>query len=132
MTPGVYDLAFLDCETVRLYGGRAQKLVLRFRVVTLGKFFGTILPRYYNVTIKGKAQKYGQFTVGWKSDFIREYVGLFGGAPKRKDRIPMSVFEKVIISGAVRRVTRSGTDHRVIPKDLQYSVIRELLKVKEL
>ena len=58
--PGVYDLAFLHHETARLFGGRALKLVLWFRIITLGEYFEVVLPRYYNVlSIKGKPQKYG-------------------------------------------------------------------------
>ena len=131
ISPDTYDLAFVYYETIRLFGGRSEKLVLWFRIVSQCKYFETVLPRYYNVTsIKGKPSKYGDFKVGRNSSFLREYASLFD-MPKRTDRIPMSVFNKYIFKGKVKIVTH-GFNQQKIPKQLQYSVVSELLKVKEL
>jgi len=127
---GVYDLAFEYYETIMLYG-RAPKLVLWFRIATEGEFFGTRLPRYYNVKrIMGKPRKSGDFRVGWKADFIREYVNLFS-MPQRIDRLAITVFKRHFIRGKVKTVT-NDLKQRVIPEELQYSVIQELREVKKL
>ena len=128
---GKYDLSFQYYETLKLFGGRALKLVLWFRVVTQGEYFEVILPRYYNVTgIIGKPSKEGNFKVGWKSSFVREYAALFG-LPRRLDRLSMSKYKNHIIEGHTH-VVQQSTTHRSIPKDVQYSVIDELIRVKRL
>src|SRR5690348_9034146 len=113
VSPGQYELCFDRSETAILFG-RAPKLVLWFRVITFGDHFGVLIPRYYNVTkLVGRAQKYGRFKVGAKSDFLREYARLFS-TPARLDRIPMSAFEKVTLIGTVRTVTH-GANQLPIP-----------------
>lgn len=125
----VYDLAFGYYETVKLFGGRSPKLVLWFRIVTPGEYFDVVLPRYYNVKrVIGTPAKNGDFKVGQNSGFLREYVTLFH-MPHRADRIPMSVFPKHLYKGKVKTVVR-GFNQRKIPKQLQYSVISELIEVK--
>ena len=128
--PGEYDLAYRYFETSKLMGGRVSKLAVWFKVVSMGESFDALLPRYYNVQLIGKPGKYGAFKVGWKSDFIREYAALFG-LPTRKDRIPMGRFERVIIRGAVRNVSKSFRQDDIHP-DAQYSVIDKLIKVREI
>jgi hypothetical protein len=128
--PGVYDFRFDYYETKVLFG-RAPKLVLWFTVVTFGDYFDRVrLPRYYNLTkLMEKPRKWGRFKVGYKSDFLREYATLFG-SPLRPDRIPMSVFERVIVSAKVRTVSM-GSKQETIPAGLQYSVIDQLVEVKK-
>ena len=127
-----YDLVLVDYSTALMLG-KCPKLVLRFRVMEFGDYFGVVLSKYYGIKkLVGKPGKYGGFQVGRKSKFLREYLTLFPGQPvKRTDRISMSRFQGVIIRGEVKTVTR-GFDQRKIPKPLQYSVVGELLKIKEL
>ncbi len=126
--PGLYELSFVDFKTAMMFLGKAPKLVMTFRIVTMGKFFGTELKRYYNVQrIYGKPQRHGRFKPSCGGDFLREYMTLFTGKVNRRDRIPMSNFESVLIEGKVDTVIHSrGRD---IPKELQYSVIKELRRV---
>jgi len=127
---GVYDLVFDFYETVLLLG-RAPKLVLWFRIANEGESFGTRLPRYYNVKrIIGKPRRSGDFRIGWKADFIREYVSLFG-MPQRLDRIAMGGFKNHLIRGKVKTVT-NDLRQRDIPEPLRYSVIQELRGIKKL
>ncbi len=128
--PGTYDFVFVDFKTAMMFMGKAPKLVMTFRIVTMGEFFETELNRYYNVKrIYGKPQRHGRFNPSTSGSFLREYMTLFTGRVNRVDRIPMSYFESVIIEGRVETVTRSrGKD---IPKELQYSVIKELLGVRK-
>ncbi len=126
--PGVYSLAFVDFKTAMMFMGKAPKLVMTFRIVTMGEFFDVELNRYYNVQrIFGKPQRHGRFKPSSRGAFLREYMTLFTGQITRRDRIPMSNFENVLIEGKVETVNRSqGKD---IPKELQYSVIKELRNV---
>lgn len=128
--PGVYDLSFRYYETVKLFGGTAEKLAIWFEVVSIGSANGLILPRYYNAKIKGKACNGGNYTVSRSSSFLREYVTCFG-MPHRLDRIPMSNFKNVILLGEIKIVTK-GYQQDVIPKPLQYSVIKKLTGIKKL
>lgn len=131
--PGMYDLSFRYYETVKLFGGKVSKLVIWFQIITQGKAFGIVMPRYYNVTkINGKPRRWGDFKIGRNSSFLREYVAVFGmPASNRLDRIPMTVFKNNIIRGRVKTVHK-GYDARRIPKGLEYSVICELEKKKQL
>jgi len=129
ITPGEYDLVYVRHETARMFKGRAHKLTMLFRIVTMGEFFEAELPRYYNVqNVARKRKKNGNFKVGLKCDFIREYYTLFPGRITRRDRIPMSPFKGSIITGRV--ITVKEARGRPIPTELQYSRIDQLLGVK--
>jgi hypothetical protein len=130
--PGKYDLVLVDYETCLMFG-KAQKLKMNFRVVTLGEHNGLVIPRYYNIKrIIGKPAKSGSFQIARGSDFLLEFMTLFEhlGQPKRLDRLPMTNFSKHIIVGKVRTVERNYSQ-RKLPGSLQYSVVEELLHIKE-
>lgn len=123
---GKYEAAFDYWETLTLFGGRAQKLALWFKVLDPG-YMGQRLARYYNVTrIVGKPRKRGRFKVGRKSDFLRDYCDLHG-APTRHDRVSVSKFADKAYEITVRTVTKSS-NQRDIPDPLRYSVIAEIRK----
>ena len=127
--PGTYDLVLVDFKTAIMFAGKAPKLIMAFRIVSLGKYFETELSRYYNVKrIIGKPQLFGRFQCSKKGDFLREYMTLFTGKISRTDRVPMSYYENVIIEGKVDTVKVSRG--KGIPKELQYSVIRGLRRLK--
>lgn len=127
--PGLYDVAFNHYETAVMFG-RAAKLVLQFRIVTMGDHFESKLNRFYNITrLIGRPAREGRFKVGYHSDFLREYATLFG-VPARLDRIPMSNFGKHIFIAKVRTVDK-GSQQRKIPEALHYSVISELKGIKD-
>lgn len=132
--PGNYEFMYVKHET-DLYFGRAPKLVMWFKIVSMGECFETVLPRYYNVKqLIGPKGKNGKFKVGRQSDFLREFVTLFPDAvdsnprKRRLDRLPMSGFKSVILQGHVSTVNRTAKQ-RAIPEALQYSVISELIRV---
>lgn len=128
--PGEYEFKFQYFETKRVFD--RPKLFLWFSVLTFGDYFEKRIPRYYGATrLIGKPQRGGRFKVGWKSDFRREFCRLFPISVNRLDRLPMTHFERVILIGRVRTVERAY-NQRPIPPEAQYSVIDELLKVKEL
>ncbi len=129
LPPGEYDVTFVGFCTFVLFG-RASKLNVQFKVMTMGDHFEKRLSRYYNVTrLIGRPGANGRFKVGFHSDFLREYGKLFP-VPSRLDRISMSSFERRILVARVRTVER-GSQQDAIPDALQYSVISELIRVKE-
>lgn len=129
LTPGIYDVAFNSYETAIMFK-KAPKLVLEFRVVSMGVHFEAKIRRFYNITrLIGRAARDGRFKVGYHSDFLREYATLFG-MPSRLDRIPMTVFGKHILIAKVRTVEK-GSQQRKIPDVLHYSVISELRGIRD-
>ncbi|HJS89377.1 MAG TPA: hypothetical protein VJ738_05365 [Steroidobacteraceae bacterium] len=127
--PGEYDLRFLYHETKRIFD--RPKLFLWFSIITFGDHFEKRIPRYYGATrLIGKPGKGGRFKVGRKGDFLREFMTLFPVNANRLDRLPMSRYENVIIVGKVRTVER-GRNQRPIPPEAQYSVVDQLLRVKD-
>ena len=129
--PGTYDAKFDYHETARMFG-RAPKLILWFRVMTMGEHFNTKLPRYYNAkAIRSKPRRSGGFAIGRKSAFLREYLGLFDRPGLRLDRLSMSEYRDKLFEVSVRTVKR-GSHECDIPRRLQYSVIDEVLRVKQL
>lgn len=122
--PGEYELAFQHHKTLYLFG-RAPKIACYFNIVTQGKYFGVQLARWYNAkTLKSKPRKGGAFSVGWHSDFVREYAAIFG-LPPRLDRFSTEAFKTAIVRGKVETVTTDSKQRR-IPDVLRYSIIKEL------
>ncbi|TNC82774.1 MAG: hypothetical protein C9356_02580 [Oleiphilus sp.] len=125
LPPGEYEVGF-DCYETRFLH-RGHKLVLWFKVATMGEHFGKRLPRYYNISrMLGKAGKNGKFRAGRKSDFVREFYSVIPKQIGRLDRIPMTALNNVLVRAKVKTVT-NGYDQRPIPEPLQYSVIEELV-----
>lgn len=126
--PGEYDLAFTGFETWTMFQ-RAPKLTIWFTIAEPGEGFGQRVARYYNVIrLIGNRGRGGQFKVGGRSDFIRDYARLFSELPRRLDRIPMTRFENRVIRGMLRTVQK---DHRQreLHELVQYSVVADLLGV---
>lgn len=128
--PGIYTLAFLYYETVNLFGC-CPKVVLRFRVIEPGLYFGMEFSRYYNATkLTGKPGRNGKFKIGFKSDLLREFLNIFPDYnPKRLDRIPMSYYEEIMIHG---RISTCDKDYKQRKRHdlLRYSIVSELLRIK--
>ena len=127
--PGRYKVMLDDYRTALMFT-KAHKLILDFSIVSYGEYFGVRLPRYYNVIrFHGKAGRHGNFSASKKGDLLREMHTLFHHHPKRKDRIPMSLFNGAVIEADVTVVTESRG--KKIPKALQYSKIARLIQVVE-
>jgi hypothetical protein len=126
--PGTYEVSFCGFSTFVLFG-RASKLNVQFKILTMGEHFEKRISRYYNVArIIGRPGPNGRFKCGFSSDFLREYAKLFP-VPNRLDRIPMTSFEKNIFTAKVRTVEK-GSKQEAIPDGLRYSVISELIGIK--
>ena len=127
-----YDLGFVSYSTYMMLG-KSPKLIINFKIMEFGDYFGVTLSKYYGVQkLTSKPRKNGGFLVGRKSNFLRDFITLFPDqSVKRLDRIPMTRFQEHVIKGRVKTVSK-GFNQRDIPKPLQYSVIGELLEVKHL
>ena len=124
IAPGIYRLILVTFETHLLFD-RRPKLVLRFRICDPGDHFGKEVSRWYNVVaLIGHPREHGRFRVGRGSDYVLDYVTLFG-KPQRLDRLPPSRFANCVFCGRIRTVDK---DHRQrkLPDCLQYSVVHEL------
>lgn len=129
IAPGLYDVAFAGYSTFMMLG-RAPKLHLRFRIMTMGEHFEKPISRFCNAKrLIGRPGESGRFKVGFHCDFLREFAALFG-TPSRLDRIPMSNFENHIFIATVRTVEK-GSRQEQIPNGLTYSVISKLHGIRQ-
>ena len=131
--PGRYTVAFDSFRTEKFYkNGKASKLVLNFQVIDIGEFFETPLQRYYQVAEIGeKPGKGGSFKAkGQTSDFMREYVYCFNYVPKRRDRIPMEVWQRHGYKVKVKDVKYNANQDKM-PELLCYSVIDKIIGVTD-
>lgn len=127
--PGIYSMVYVTRSTTYVY--KTPKLAIRFRIVDPGEFSGIELERWYNCKkLIGKAGKNGGFVPKRHGDFLLEYCTLFPTVitrDSRLDRISFRPFVNSLITGKVGTVKRNNRQ-RNIPDQLQYSVIRELIK----
>ena len=125
ISPGSYEAVMIDWKVN--YSGYFKKhsLLMHFRIVEMGEFYGVVLPGWLNV----KPSK-GKTTVkaGWRSNFFRMYQETFNIKLGRNDRIPMSRFRDVLLKVEVETV---GKDTKGIPlaKINQYSRVKRSLAV---
>jgi hypothetical protein len=125
--PGTYRLRFLGWSTHILFG-RAQKVALHFAVMDFGEHFGTRVLRWYNASVKQPTGQVGRFKAGWTSDLLREYACLVG-MPSRSDRIALTRYEPLLLVGQIETVDSTSRQEK-LPPELQYSVVRKLLRVE--
>ena len=78
---GTYQAVFVDWKRSHPHFGR-QDLLMRFRIVDEGDFYGVVIPAYYRVTWN----KRNNFSAGWHSHFCRDYQQCFGRV-ERHDQI---------------------------------------------
>jgi len=131
---GVYICKFNGWEThrVRLFGN-AEKLVLHLTICEVGhELYGTKLRAFYNVKIKGKPGKSGNFKAPMRGKFMIDFCNCFPHVKiRRHDRIPMSYLTKELIKVKVE-TTISNRDQEKLPKALHYSSVRKLVGIQEL
>lgn len=121
--PGKYELKYEGHVTKKIF--TADKVYLFFRVASFGPHFETILARHYNCTLIGKPGWSGKFKAGWRSNLMREFVGVTGRRPNRNDRVPLTNLGNFMVVGDVKTVD-TGSDQSTIHRELQYSVISRL------
>ena len=125
VTPGIYRAVMVDWKVN--YSGYFKKhlLLMHFRIVEMGAFYGEILPGWFNV----EASK-SRTTVkaGWKSNFLRMFQACFDIRLERKDRIPMSRFDSVIMNVEVVKISKDSRGES-LAKINQYSRVKRCIEV---
>ena len=122
--PGNYAAVMIDWKVN--YSGYFKKhsLLMHFRIVEVGEFYGVVLPAWFNIQpSKGKSIK-----AGWRSDFLRMYQECFNTRLDRRDRIPMHRFENVALKVEVVTISKDSKGHP-LGKINQYSRVRRCLEV---
>lgn len=126
--PGEYRLRLTHWQTAILWG-RSHKVVLHFTVCDIGPHFGAKISRYYNVEkVVGNPSRNGRFKLRWNHDLVREYAMLLP-MPQRLDRLYLERLKSLLIVGRVATTSTNARQKR-IPDALQYSVVRELLRIE--
>ena len=120
-----YDFLLTSIRKGYMYGGRAPKVFLTFRIVTEGSFYGQHLKRYYNV--RGFTKKNEIIPSGWSSYLVRDYGRLWSLPTKLKD-IGVTRFKGKVIRGKVKTVKKDFKG-KPLPESLWYSRIDELIKI---
>ena len=127
---GDYEFEYSHHFT-NLYKGRSAKLIIYLKVISQGRFYNYILPRYYNVAKVDKARiKNGAFIPkGPKSDFVREYTDICGRLPNFDSENLTHLIGKQFM-GSVDTVSK-GENGTKIPRMLRYSVVRRIFQFGE-
>ena len=119
---GIYRAVLVDWKRSHPHFGRVD-LLMWFRIVEEGDFYGVVIPAYYQVTwAKGN-----NFRAGWHSHFCRDYQQCFGRV-ERNDRYAMTKFESVQLKV---KVVENTTDSKGEPlaRVNQYSRVARILEV---
>ncbi|WP_405229566.1 hypothetical protein [Lentisalinibacter sediminis] len=128
---GFYNVKFVGYRTAKYGGfGDSGKVRFEFEIVEFGPYFGTRLYRWYNANLTGRPKKNGSFKVGRNSDLYRELTRVLNRRLGRRDRLPVSLLRRLVISAKVVTVKNDGRQ-REIPPVAQYSKIAELLVAVE-
>ena len=126
---GIYEVAFDGYETAIQFRD-APKVILNFHIVSIGQYFETKLARYYTVAaLKGKPRAKGKFKVkGQTSIFLIEFLNCHPDReiPRRLDQVPMGCWGRTTYQARVASVSHNSSQKK-LPKQLQYSKIKELL-----
>ena len=120
ITPGTYDARMLDWATSYNQYFRRTILLMHFRIVEMGRFYGVVLPAWFSVK---PSKSKTTVKAGWRSDFLRMYQACFNIKLDRKDRIPMSRFESLLLKVEVVTIARD-TQGQPLAKINQYSRVR--------
>ena len=124
ITPGTYDALMLDWATSYNQYFRRTILLMHFRIVEMGRFHGVVLPAWF--TVKPNKSK-TTVKAGWRSDFLRMYQACFNIKLDRKDRIPMSRFESILLKVEVVTTVRD-TQGQSLAKINQYSRVKRCIE----
>ena len=91
----------------------------------MGPSHGVILPAWFNVK---ESKSKTTVKAGWKSDFLRMYQSCFDIKLDRKDRIPMSSFDSVLLKVEVMTIAKD-TKGQPLAAINQYSRVKRCIEV---
>ena len=125
ISPGVYEAVMSDWKVNYNPYFRRHILLMHFRIVAMGPSHGVILPAWFNVN---ESKSKTTVKAGWKSDFLRMYQACFGIKLDRKDRIPTSSFDSVLLKVEVMTIAKD-TKGQPLAKINQYSRVKRCIEV---
>ena len=117
---GDYMASVINAEVCVMFA-KAWKLVLTFKIAD-GQHTGTKLHRYYNVKPGGRGKN--GFKVGRHSQYLRDYITLFG-MPTRADRMSLSAWKQHVFTVTTTTV-KTDSSGRKLPPALHYSKVSEV------
>ena len=124
---GIYQAGYVKHDFECAFG--VPRLFVHFKILDMGEYFEKILYRAYRLrSIKSPGRKNSAFTVGRRSDLVRELALVTN---RRADRLQPTDFEGMLLNVKVETVTKDY-EQRIIPEPLHYSVIREIMGRKNL
>ncbi len=123
---GNYSACLIDASTRLFYFGRSPKVVLTFRILDMGPYFGKQVRGFYAVKrIKGKPRRNGTFEAGPRSRLLRDISKLIDSRPPT-DHVPERIIEAAIFEIEVRLVdTVSGEK---LTESMQYAVVDRIVR----
>ncbi len=127
---GEYRLGYIDYRTCIAFN--VPRVVVRFKILDFGEHFGKQLERWYRVgSLRGKPRKFGDFRVGKRSDFFRDYLRVIGApTANRRDRLSFTSLKNKVVVGSIRTVVE-GRDQEKLETGARYSVVNRLLRTEE-
>ena len=124
--PGRYTACVESAQTAILFGGRAQKVILTYRILDYGPCFEKRVRGYYAVRhIVGKPRRNGRYSIGPRSRLIRDTAHMIDGRPPT-DHFPIEKASKTIVEIELRIVTTA--DGKDLASSMQYVVVDHVVK----
>lgn len=126
---GNYSACLIDASTKVFYFGRSPKIVLTFRILDMGPYFGKTVRGFYAVRrIKGKPRRNGTFEAGPRSRLLRDISKLIDSRPPT-DHIPTNIIEAAVFDIEIRRVDRANGE--ALSDSMQYAVVDRIIRKSE-
>ena len=123
---GTYSACLIDASTKVFFFGRSPKVVLTFRILDMGSYFGKEVRGFYAVKrIKGKPRRNGTFEVGPRSRLLRDLSKLIDSRPPT-DHVPESIIDAGISEIEVRLVDVVSGEK--LTESMQYAVVERIIR----
>ena len=123
---GTYSACLIDASTKVFFFGRSPKVVLTFRILDMGPYFGKLVRGFYAVKrIKGKPRRNGTFEVGPRSRLLRDLSKLIDSRPPT-DHVPESIIDAAICEIEVRLV--GVVSGEKLTESMQYVVVERIIR----
>ena len=123
---GNYSACLIDASTKLFFFGRSPKVVLTFRILDMGPYFGKMVRGFYAVRrIKGKPRRNGTFEAGPRSRLLRDISKLIDSRPPT-DHIPTNIIEAAVFDIEIRRVDRANGE--ALSDSMQYAVVDRIIR----
>lgn len=123
---GKYSACLIDASTKLFFFGRSPKVVLTFRILDMGPYFGKMVRGFYAVKrIKGKPRRNGTFEAGPRSRLLRDISKLTDSRPPT-DHVPERIIDAAIFEIEVRLVDTVSSEK--LTESMQYAVVDRIVR----